>query len=105
MHFKQREVAFGLMRKGEKRQHTYEFTNVGDTDLIISIVSACDCTTTDYPTKPIKPGGKGKIDIVFDSADKDEAETIDVDIILENVIPDNEDPIIERLQYTFDIKK
>lgn len=103
MQFKIREVDFGKVKKGEKREYTYEFTNRGDTDLKIAIISHCDCTTTDYSTDPVKPGESGKIKVTFDSTDKNESETIDVDIYLENIVPGKESPIVERLQYKFEL--
>jgi peptidoglycan-associated lipoprotein len=105
MHFDERVVDLGTVKKGEKRTHTYEFTNKGDTDLVISIISACDCTTTDYSTDPVKPGGSGKIKVTFDSSKKEENEIIDVDVILENEEPDTGKTIIEMLQYTYNLVK
>lgn len=105
MQFKERTIDFGVVPKGEKRYHTFEFTNEGDTDLIISIVSACECTIADYSTQPVKPGGSSYIDVTFDSAEKDEAETISIDIFLENEEPDTGNPIMEQIKYKFDIKK
>lgn len=103
MQFNRRELDLGKVKKGEKREFTFEFTNKGDADLKIAIISACDCTTTDYSTDPVKPGESGKIKVIFDSTDKTESETIDVDIILENTMPGKESPIIERLQYKFEL--
>ena len=105
MQFNERFVDFGKVKKGEKRYHSFEFTNEGDTDLVISIVSACDCTTADYSIYAVKPGETGVIDVTFDSKDKDEEEVIDIDIILENEEPGTGNPIIERIQYKFDIAK
>ncbi|MCP3928938.1 MAG: DUF1573 domain-containing protein [Bacteroidetes bacterium] len=105
MQFEKRYVDFGTIQKGDKREYTYIFTNKGDTDLIIDLVSACDCTETEWPSQAIKPGEKGKIDIVFDSSEKEEEEVIDVDIILRNEVPDSGgEPIIERVQYHFDLE-
>jgi peptidoglycan-associated lipoprotein len=105
MQFNRRELDLGKVKKGEKLEFTFEFTNKGDADLKIAIISACDCTTTDYSTDPVKPGESGKIKVTFDSTDKTESETIDVDIILENTMPGKESPIIERLQYKFELIK
>ncbi len=104
MQFEERMVDFGTVKRGEKREHIYQFTNRGDTDLVISVISACDCTTTEYSTDPVKPGEKGQIKVIFDSTEKEEAEVIDVDIILDNVMPETEAPIIETIQYQFDIE-
>ena len=105
MQFSFREVDFGEVTKGDKAEVTYTFTNVGDTPLVIDLVSACDCTTATYETgKEYAPGESGDIHVVFDSAKKDEGETIDVDVILRNVEPDTGNPIIERVQYTYELK-
>lgn len=45
---------------------TFEFTNTGDKPLlIIDAVASCGCTRPEYPSKPIKPGKKGKIKVTF----------------------------------------
>ena len=44
----------------------FEFTNTGDKPLlIIDATASCGCTRPEYPTKPIKPGKKGKIKVTF----------------------------------------
>ncbi|MGV3696486.1 DUF1573 domain-containing protein [Flavobacterium sp.] len=45
---------------------SFEFTNTGDADLIITNVqSTCGCTVPSKPTEPIKPGKTGKIDVKY----------------------------------------
>lgn len=45
---------------------TFEFTNTGDKPLlIIDATASCGCTRPEYPTKPIKPGKKGKIKVTY----------------------------------------
>ena len=45
---------------------TFEFTNTGDKPLlIIDATASCGCTKPEYPTKPIKPGKKGKIKVTY----------------------------------------
>lgn len=105
MDFKVRMVDFGKLKKGDTRNYRYEFTNKGDAELKISLISHCDCTTSDLPKNNYKPGESGYFDIVFDSKDKDVAEIINIDVILENELPENGAPIIERVQYKFDIIK
>ena len=68
------------------------------------MISACDCTTTNWSGKPVPPGGRGKIEVIFDSTSKDKGETIDIDIILDNVEPGSGNPIFEAIQYTFEIE-
>lgn len=105
MQFRERVFDFGKVSKGEVREHTFEFANIGDTPLKIGVVSSCDCTTTEYSTTPVPPGGKGKIRVVFDSSKKEEDEIIDVDVILDNTEPDTGRPIIERLRYRYTLQK
>ena len=45
---------------------TFEFTNTGDKPLlIIDVTASCGCTKPEYPSKPIKPGKKGKIKVTY----------------------------------------
>lgn len=105
MAFEGRTVDFGSVKKGEKRTHVYTFANMGDAVLEVDLISACDCTTVEFDYKPYKPGETGTIKIIFDSAEKDEPETIDIDILLKNTMPGTDIPIIERLAYSFSIVK
>jgi predicted lipoprotein with Yx(FWY)xxD motif len=71
MTFKTMEHNFGDILENQKVETTYEFTNTGKVDLLISNCSAmCGCTVPDWPREPIKPGEKGSIKVVFDSAGK-----------------------------------
>lgn len=58
---------FGSIK--EERQsvtHVFEFTNTGDSPLlIVNAVASCGCTKPEYDTKPIKPGKKGKIKVTY----------------------------------------
>jgi len=45
---------------------TFEFTNTGNKPLlIIDATASCGCTRPEYPSKPIKPGKKGKIKVTY----------------------------------------
>ena len=91
------------MKRGEKREHTYHFQNTGTDPIEIAIVSSCDCTTVTWPEgKVIKPGDKGEIHAVFDSTEKEQSETVDIDIILEQS-DDKGRPIIYIVQYEFEL--
>lgn len=62
---------FGTITQGEQVEHTFTFTNTGKSDLVIaSAKGSCGCTVPDWPKKPIKPGEKGKIDVIFNSEGK-----------------------------------
>jgi len=103
MVFDERIIDFGRIKRGEKREHTYTFVNKGDADLVISLVSACECTETDYSTQAVAPGESGEIHIVFDSTEKEESEEVFIDIFLENEDPRTQAPILERLKYKFEL--
>lgn len=53
---------------GEKKTHTFEFTNTGNSPLIIEKVKAsCGCTTPNWPKTPIAPGATGEITATYNS--------------------------------------
>ena len=69
--FEKKVHDFGTITEGEVVEHTFKFTNTGDTDLIISNASAsCGCTIPDWPKEPILPGENGEIKVKFDSKGK-----------------------------------
>ena len=62
---------FGEITQGEKVKFTYKFTNVGESDLVISSAKgSCGCTVPDWPRKPIAPGESAEIRVVFSSEGK-----------------------------------
>ena len=69
--FSEMEHDFGIINEGEVVSYTFDFTNTGDGDLIISDAHAqCSCTVPDWPKDIIKSGGKGSISVKFDSTGK-----------------------------------
>ena len=56
MTFENEHLDIGTVKRGEKKTFNFEFTNTGTETLKIAIVSGCDCTTLDWPRRPIKPG-------------------------------------------------
>lgn len=63
---------FGDINQGEKIEHTFRFTNIGNEPLVITNVSTqCGCTVPKgWPRDPIQPGSTGEITISFDSTGK-----------------------------------
>lgn len=54
--------------EGERVSYSFKFTNTGKSDLIISDARAeCGCTIPTFSKEPIPPGGKGKIDVEYNS--------------------------------------
>ncbi len=98
-------IEYGKVKKGDKRQMTYTFTNISKEDIKIEMCTACDCTTLEWTRKVVKPGESGKIDAIFNSAEKDEQETINITIILENRDPILHYPVVDEVKFHFDIEK
>ena len=103
MDFKSRSTDFGNVPRGEERYHVFEFTNRGDVNLKIASHISCECTTMDYSVKEVEPGESGEIGIIFDSSEKTGEEVITLELILENIMPSSGLPIIEKLEYTFNV--
>ena len=97
-------VELGPVKKGEQRTMYYEFTNTSGGPVQIDIVDACECTTVDYPRGVIEPGQKGRLDVTFNSAEKNAAETISINVIFKNTHA-NGVPRIEIVEYKFDLVK
>ncbi|MCS6824635.1 MAG: DUF1573 domain-containing protein [Cytophagaceae bacterium] len=62
---------FGTISEGDTISYVYHFTNTGtDTLRIIQVKTTCQCTSKEYTTAPVPPGGKGYVKVVFVSKDK-----------------------------------
>lgn len=105
MQFENRLHDMGQVKKGEVREYTFRYTNVGDVPLEIDIISVCECTSYEFSPSTVKPGEKGWIKVIFDSNKKDESDTSDVDIYLKNIDPELDAPIFERVKYKFELVK
>lgn len=106
MTFEQPKVDFGDIILGNKRTHTFQFTNSGDLPLSILTASACDCTTLDYPVHQIAPGGRGEIQAVFDSTEEDLGrKVVDITIVLEQNHPITGYPLVFEVEIIANIIK
>jgi hypothetical protein len=71
MTFTEEKHDFGKITQGEKVTYSFQFTNTGGSDLVISSAQgSCGCTVPSYQKTPIKPGESSKVDVVFDSEGK-----------------------------------
>jgi hypothetical protein len=69
--FKSETFDFGKIKQGESISHRFEFTNMGQSPLIITTATAsCGCTTPSWPKTPVLPGDTGSIAVTFNSAGK-----------------------------------
>jgi len=79
--FEEQTINIGEIKKGEKKELTFIFTNVGNADLKIDLVSACKCTNMQWTKEIIKPGEQGAIQAVYDSSNEklgDLRKTLDI---------------------------
>ena len=103
--FELEHINLGKVIKGELREIAYNFRNVSNETVEIDLVSSCECTTLEWPSSPILPGKEEKIIAIFDSAQKEKSETVDVDIILKNLDPKTGNPIMIFLEYSYELIK
>lgn len=62
---------FGEIVEGVVVNHTFSFTNNGESPLIIeSAKASCGCTVPRWPREPIPVGGTGEIEVAFNSQGK-----------------------------------
>jgi hypothetical protein len=74
--FDEYQYDFGKVEEGEKIAHNFTFRNNGTSALvIISAETTCGCTVPKYDTKPIAPGSKGNLEVVFDTSDRSGMQT------------------------------
>lgn len=72
MQFSEKTYKFGTIKEGDKVEHKFFFTNVGDKPLNVKEASAtCGCTYPSHPFVPIKPGEKSYIGVTFNSKGKE----------------------------------
>lgn len=88
---------FGRLTKGNKKAHVFTFKNAGDADLIIEMVSGCECTTIEWPNKPVKPGQKSEIKILYDSKDDSGPQDKTLDVIY------NGNPPVYQLKFKVNV--
>lgn len=74
--FTEYEHDFGTVTAGEKVACVFTFENRGNSPLVISsATTSCGCTVSRYNTKPVSPGGKGTVEVIFDSSGMDGRQT------------------------------
>lgn len=69
--FDKKVYDFGVVNEGDIVKTTFELTNSGKTDLVITNAQgSCGCTVPTWPKEPIKPGKIAKIDVRFNTTGK-----------------------------------
>ena len=68
INFKTTVIDYGVIEKGSNGIRDFEFTNNGNSPLIITNVkSTCGCTIPKKPNKPVLPGESEKIQVKYDT--------------------------------------
>ena len=66
--FNEKEHDFGSLGFKKAVQYQFEFSNPGETVLVISDVrTSCGCTVAEWTKTPVKPGKPGMINIRYDA--------------------------------------
>jgi len=74
--FTETEHDFGKVKSGERIGCFFNYENTGDADLVVTSASAsCGCTVPKYDRKPVPPGGKGTLEVVFDTSGREGMQT------------------------------
>ena len=61
-------IDYGEILKGSNGVRTFTFQNIGDVPIEIQgVKSSCGCTVPKKPNAPIPPGGKGEIQVKYDT--------------------------------------
>ena len=69
--FDQLKMDLGTIKEDAVVEKVFEFTNVGDRELVIlNAKGSCGCTSPTVPVAPIAPGEKGKILVKYTAKNK-----------------------------------
>ena len=67
--FKTEVIDYGDIQKGSDGLRVFEFTNVGETPLVIeNVYSSCGCTVPTWTKTPVAPGKTGEIQVKYDTS-------------------------------------
>lgn len=90
---------FGQIRQGELLYKEIYFSNQGTVDLVIDLISACECATLDWSRLPIAPGMRSTIKIKYDSKDTMGTQIVDIDVLA------NTDPVNTYTKFSLFVDK
>ena len=78
---KENTIDYGnVIKDKDSGIRTFEFTNTGDADLVLTNVqSTCGCTIPSFSKEPVKPGQSGKIEVKYNMSPGPIRKTITVE--------------------------
>lgn len=98
--FKTETHDFGTIMEEEKVSYSFQFTNTGNADLLITNASgSCGCTVPEYSKEPVPPGKSGTVNVIFDSSGKEGHQDKTVTIVA-NTLPNS-----KVIRITGEVKK
>ena len=66
--FEETIIDYGKVEFESDGKRIFKFKNIGSAPLVFQrISSSCGCTIPKKPEKPIEPGGKGEIEVEYDT--------------------------------------
>lgn len=66
---------FGTILEGERVLCYFDYENAGDGTLLIqSVEASCGCTIVDWNKEPLEPGGRERLQVIFDATGRDGAQ-------------------------------
>lgn len=69
IYFSKTDQIFGTLTYKKEASCDFQFTNTGNTPLVVlDVKTSCGCTVPEWTKKPIKPGNNGEIKIKYDAA-------------------------------------
>jgi hypothetical protein len=69
IHFENEHHNFSALSYKHGAEYAFQFSNPGNTPLIIfDVKTSCGCTVPKWPKKPVKPNKTGEIRIKYDAA-------------------------------------
>jgi hypothetical protein len=87
-------IDLGDLVEGEKRTMAYTFKNTGTDTLQIDLATACKCTDLRWTQDAIPPGGRGTIEVEFDSTNFSGNVKKTIDVIA------NTEPLVTEVFFT-----
>lgn len=59
---------FGELKQGHTVSKDFEFTNIGESPLVIKdVITSCGCTASNFPSSPVQINEKANITISYDA--------------------------------------
>lgn len=66
--FEKEMYNFGEIKEGDVIGKYIHFTNSGNAPLVLNkVIANCGCIQVKYPEEPVKPGEKGRLEVIFDT--------------------------------------